>query len=240
MTINSEIVGDLVIANHILANEGVVDAFGHVSIRHPDNPERYLLAIARAPELIEQTDIVEFMLDGEAIDLRDRRPYGERMIHGAVYEARPDVHAVIHNHSYDVVPFAITDAPLRPVLHTCGVIGTDIPVWDIRDRFGDTDHLVVTMEQGRDLAARLGERSISLMKRHGCVVAGNTLQETVMKAVYLQVNARLQLQAMQIGTPDYLTPAEIDLCSATQLSPLGLERAWEVWCRRAAAARAGI
>ena len=236
MSLNDDLVGDLVIANHILANEGVVDSFGHVSIRHPANPERYLLAIARAPELIEAADIVEFTLDGEGIGLDGRRPYGERMIHGAIYEARPDVNAVIHNHSYDVIPFASTGTPLRPVMHTCGIIGADIPVWDIRKRFGDTDHLVVTMEQGRDLAARLGDRSIALMKRHGCVVAGNTLQETVMKAIYLQVNARLQLQAMHIGRPDFLTPEEIELCTATQLSPLGLERSWEAWCRRAARA----
>lgn len=233
MTVNSEAARELVVANRILAHEGVVDSFGHVSVRHPDNPERYLLSWARAPELIEEQDIIEFTLDGDGFDLRDRRPYGERMIHGAIYESRKDVNAVIHNHSYDVIPFASTGAELRPVMHTCGVIGDGIPVWDIRDRFGETDHLVVTMDQGRDLAGHLGEKSIALMKRHGCVVTGATVQEAVMKAVYLQVNARLQLQAMHIGTPDFLTPKEIEECTATQLSPLGLERTWEAWCRRA-------
>ena len=160
MPAGPEVLRDLVTANRILAHEGVVDSFGHVSLRHPENPERYLLSWARAPELIEADDIVEFLLDGEGIDLRGRRPYGERMIHGAIYEMRPDVHAVIHNHSYDVIPFASTAVPIRPVMHTCGVIGSDIPVWDIRDRFGDTDHLVVTMDQGRDLSACLGDRSI--------------------------------------------------------------------------------
>lgn len=228
-----EALRDLVVANRILAHEGVVDAFGHVSIRHPDNPERYLLSCARAPELIEAADIVEFRLDGDAVDIGDRRPYSERMIHGAIYEMRPDVNCVIHNHSYDVIPFAVTDAPLRPVTHTCAPIGIDIPTWDIRDRFGETHHLVVTMEQGRDLGTCLGERSIALMKRHGCVVAGATIQETVMKAIYLQVNARLQLQAMQIGTPDFLTPTEVRLCTDMQQSPISLDRAWEAWCRRA-------
>ncbi len=235
MPASAEALRDVVVANRILAHEGVVDAFGHVSIRHPDNPERYLLSCARAPELIEASDIVEYRLDGEAIDLGDRRSYSERMIHGAIYESRPDVTAVVHNHSYEVIPFAVTEARLRPVTHTCAPIGSDIPVWDIRDRFGETHHLVVTMEQGRDLAACLGPRSVALMKRHGCVVVGSTLQEAVMKAIYLQVNARLQLQAMQIGTPDYLTPKEIELCTDMQQSPISLDRAWEMWCRRAGA-----
>jgi ribulose-5-phosphate 4-epimerase/fuculose-1-phosphate aldolase len=235
MPASAEALRDVVVANRILAHEGVVDAFGHVSIRHPDNAEHYLLSCARAPELIEASDIVEYTQDGEALDLGDRRSYSERMIHGAIYEARPDVTAVVHNHSYEVIPFAVTDAKLRPVTHTCAPIGIDIPVWDIRDKFGETHHLVVTMEQGRDLAACLGDRSVALMKRHGCVVVGSTLQEAVMKAVYLQVNAKLQLQAMQIGTPDYLTAREVELCTDMQQSPISLDRAWEMWCRRAGA-----
>ena len=224
---------DLVVANHILAHEEVVDAYGHISFRHPENPDHYLLSRARAPELIETEDIVEYRLDGEAIDARDRRPYSERMIHGAIYEHRPDVNVVIHNHSYEVIPFASTGTPLRPVTHTCAPIGLEIPVWDMRDRFGETNHLVVTMEQGRDLAKTLGGRSIALMKRHGCVVTGPTVEETVMKAIYLQVNAKLQLQTMQLGTPDFLTEKEIEECTAMQQAPISLDRAWEVWCRRA-------
>ena len=167
----------------------------------------------------------------------DKRPYSERMIHGAIFEARPDVNVVIHNHSYDVIPFAVTDVAMRPVTHTCAPIGADIPVWDMRHKFGETNHLVVTMEQGRDLAATLGDRPIALMKRHGCVVAGATVQEAVMKAIYLQINARLQLQAMQIGTPDYLTDTEIAACTEMQEAPISLDRAWEAWCRRAEKAR---
>ena len=237
MTASPETLSDIVIANRILAYEEMVDAFGHISIRDPANPEQYLLSRARAPELIEADDIVTFAQTGEAIDIGDKRPYSERMIHGAIYEARPDVNVVIHNHSYEVIPFAVTDVPIRPVTHTCAPIGADIPVWDMRDKFGETNHLVVTMEQGRDLADTLGDRSIALMKRHGCVVAGATVQETVMKAIYLQVNARLQLQSMQIGTPDYLTDVEIAACTEMQQSPISLDRAWEAWCRRAEKAR---
>jgi HCOMODA/2-hydroxy-3-carboxy-muconic semialdehyde decarboxylase len=233
MSTLSDCLLNLVIANRILAHEGVVDAFGHVSMRHPDNPERYLLSHSRAPELITEDDLIEFTLDGEAFDLRDRIPYGERMIHGAIYEARAEVQAVIHNHSYELIPFGSTGVPLRPMTHTYSVIGAQIDTWDIRDKFGETDHLVATMEQGRDLAHCLGDRPVALMKRHGCVVAGRNLKEAVMTAVYLQTNARIQLQAMQIGTPDFLTPVEVEKSTACLFSPLGLDRAWEYWCFRA-------
>ena len=226
---------DLIIANRILANEGVVDAFGHVSIRSPDNPARYFMSRSRAPELVTFDDLMEFTLDGEAIDLQGRTPYGERMIHGAVYEARPEVHAVIHNHAYEIIPFGVTGIPLRPIMHTCGSIGSDIPTWDIRDKFGEGDHLVVTMDQGRDLVRCLGDRRVALMKRHGCVVTGKNVREAVTTAIYLQINARLLLQSLQLGTPDYLTPLEVDKCTARQLSPLGLDRAWEYWSVRAGA-----
>ena len=226
---------DLVIANRILANEGVVDAFGHVSIRSPDNPARYFMSRSRAPELVTADDLREFTLDGVATDPQGRTPYGERMIHGAVYEARPEVNAVIHNHAYEVIPFGVTGVPLRPIMHCCGVIGSDIPTWDIREKFGEGDHLVVTMDQGRDLVRCLGDRRVALMKRHGCVVSGKNVREAVMTAVYLQINARLLLQSLQLGTPDYLTPLEVESCTARQVSPLGLDRAWEYWSIRAGA-----
>ena len=228
---------ELVTANRILANQGVVDVFGHISVRHPQNPERFVMSRSRAPELVEFDDLMEFELEGDPIDGQGRTPYGERFIHGAILESRPEINAVIHNHSYEVIPFASTGTPLRPVTHTCVPIGADIPVWDMRDKFGENNHLVVTMEQGRDLAATLGDGSIALMKRHGCVVTGPTVEQTVMKAIYLQVNAKLQLQTMQLGTPDYLTDTEIAECTAMQQAPISLDRAWEVWCRRAEAAR---
>src|SRR5262245_56707279 len=197
---------DLVVANRILANEGVVDAFGHVSIRNPENPNRYFQSRSRAPELVTADDLMEFNLAGETLDLQGRTPYRERMIHGAIYEARPEIGAVIHNHAYEVISFGVTGVPLRPIMHACGVIGSDIPAWDIRDKFGETNHLVVNMDQGRDLARCLGDRRVALMKRHGCVVAGRTLREAVATAIYLQVNARLLLQSLQLGKPDYLAP----------------------------------
>ncbi len=228
-----ELIRNLVIANRILAREGVVDAFGHVSVRHPDNPDRYLMSCSRAPELVTADDIMEFTLDGEPVDARDRKPYGERPIHGGIYEMRPEVNSVVHNHAHEILPFGITNTPMRPVAHVCGPIGADIPVWDIRDNFGETDHLVLTMEQGRDLAKTLGDNKVALMRGHGGVVSGGDVRESVMTAVYLQVNAKLLLQCLQLGTPNYLTATEIEKCTARQFNELSLDRAWDYWCARA-------
>jgi HCOMODA/2-hydroxy-3-carboxy-muconic semialdehyde decarboxylase len=224
---------DLVIANRILAHEGVVDAYGHVSIRHPDHPDRYFLSRSRAPELVETGDLMEFTLEGEPLDQQGRELYSERPIHGGVYEARPDVMAVVHNHSQPVVPFGVTGTPLRPMFHLAALIGGDIPVWDIRDNFGDTNMLVTTMPQGRDLAATLGPRRVALMRGHGCVVAGSSLKEAVMASVYLQVNARLLLESLKLGDVTYLSPGEIAAMSAGQVQPRTMARAWEYWAVRA-------
>jgi len=223
----------LVAANRILANEGVVDAFGHVSIRDPRNPEQFIMSRSRSPALVESADFMDFTLDGEPVDARGRRPYGERMIHAAIYEARADVNSVVHHHAYAVLPFTITDAPLRPVNHTASVIGAEIPVWDIRDEFGDTDLLVRDMEKGRDLANTLDDNTCLLMRGHGAVVVGPSVKHSVMTAVYLQVNAEIILDASQLGEPRGLSDAEIELATATQFSPLGLDRAWEYFCSRA-------
>ena len=229
----SEQLEDLVTANRILAREDVVDAFGHVSIRHPGDPGRYLLSQSRAPDLVELDDLMEFTLEGAPIDQQGRSMYSERPIHGGVYEARPEVQAVVHNHSQPVVPFGVTGVPLRPMFHLAAIIGAEIPVWDIRDNFGDTNMLVTTMEQGRDLARRLGPKRVALMRGHGCVVAGQSLKEAVMTAVYLQVNARLLLQSLPLGEVKYLSPGEIDLMSEGQVQPRTMARAWEYWASRA-------
>src|SRR6266436_8602129 len=150
---------DVVIANRILAHEGVVDAYGHVSVRHPLDPARYLLSRSRAPELVERGDIVEFDLEGTSVGGDTRAPYLERFIHGAIYEARPDVQAVVHAHSYSVVPFSVINEKLRPIMHVCATIGAEVPVWDPQHNFGDTDLLVADMVQGRDLARVLGSRT---------------------------------------------------------------------------------
>jgi HCOMODA/2-hydroxy-3-carboxy-muconic semialdehyde decarboxylase len=223
----------LVAANRILAHEGVVDAFGHVSLRHPENPDRYLLSQSRAPELVAKDDLMEFTLEGDPIDQERRPMYAERPIHGGVYEARPDVRAVVHNHSPAVIPFGVTGTPLRPIFHLAAIMGDEVPVWDIRDRFGDTNLLVTTMEQGRDLAGCVGRGRAALMRGHGCVVAGGSLKEAVMAAIYLQVNARLLLDSLRLGNVTYLSAGEVERMSETQLLPLSVNRAWEYWSMRA-------
>ncbi len=224
---------DLVTANRILAREDVVDAYGHVSIRHPDHPNRYILSRSRAPQLVELDDLMEFTLEGEPLDQQGREMYSERPIHGGVYEARPEVMAVVHNHSQPVVPFGVTGVPLKPMFHLAAIIGGDIPVWDIRDNFGDTNLLVTTMPQGRDLAAALGPRRVSLMRGHGCVVAGESLKEAVMASIYLQVNAKLLLESLRLGEVEYLSPGEIAIMSEGQLGLRTMGRAWEYWAVRA-------
>jgi len=223
----------LIAANRILANENVVDAFGHVSVRDPRNPDRFIMSRSRSPALVEFDDLMEFDLSGNAIDARGRTPYGERMIHAAIYDARPEIHSVVHHHAYAVLPFTITDFPLKPVVHAASVIGAEIPVWDIRERYGDTDMLVRRIEQGRDLAATLADNTCLLMRGHGAVVVGESIERAVLTAVYLQVNADVLLQTRALGEPVPLNDEEIRLSSATQFSPLAIPRAWEYFCQRA-------
>lgn len=232
MTKLDRLLEELVTANRILAREGVVDSFGHISARHPDNPQHFLLSRARAPDCIEADDIMEFTLDGTATDARGRAPYLERFIHGAIFEARPDVHAVVHNHSQSVIPFGVTGHKLRPLLHVCGNIGHEVPIWDSHDKFGDTTLLVENMEMGRDLARAVGAGPTVLMRGHGATVAGPNVRHVVFVSVYLEVNARLQMQAMAMGDIKFLTRGEVDKITA-RTGPYTLNRAWENWCRRA-------
>lgn len=229
------VISELVVANRILAREGVVDAFGHVSARHPERPDRYIMSRSRAPELVTAEDLMVFELDGTPVDPQGRTPYAERPIHSGLYEARPDVQAVIHNHSHAVIPFSVTRAQLRPMIHVAAPMGAYVPVWDIRDKFGDGEMLVVTQEQGRDLARTLGEGSVALMRGHGCAVASSSIKLAVMTAVYTQVNARLQMEALRLGEPKYLSQSEIETMTRRQQTPLASERAWEYWRERAGA-----
>jgi ribulose-5-phosphate 4-epimerase/fuculose-1-phosphate aldolase len=233
MTALDELVEDLVTANRILARENVVDSFGHISVRHPDNPQRYLLSRSRAPDCIEKDDIMEFALDGTAVDARGRAPYLERFIHGALYEARPDVMSVVHNHSESVIPFGVTGRPIKPIFHMGVSIGHHVPVWDSHDRFGDTSLLVENMAMGRDLAKLIGAGATALMRGHGATVAARSIRQAVYISVYLEVNARLQKQAMDMGEIKFLTEGEIDKV-ASRTGSYGINRAWENWCRRAA------
>jgi ribulose-5-phosphate 4-epimerase/fuculose-1-phosphate aldolase len=223
---------ELVTANRILAREGVVDSFGHVSIRHPERPGLYLLSRARAPECIDVEDLMEFTFDGAPIDPAGRKPYAERFIHGAVYDARPDVRAIVHHHSPAVIPFSVTAAQLSPVMHMCAGIGTRIPTWDSRASFGDTNLLVTNMEMAGELAAALGDRPVILMRGHGCVVAGMSLREVVFNSIYLQLNADLQMKASALGDITFLSEGEVAAVLRTR-SAFTFERAWEFWCRRA-------
>jgi len=225
---------DLVIANRILSHENVVDAYGHVSVRHPHDPKRYLLARSLSPEMVQQADIMEFELDGTPVGGDRRQPYLERFIHGAVYEARPEVIAVVHAHAEDVLPFGITDAPLRPVIHSGSFMGPEVPVWDIRDKFGDTNLLVTNMPQGRDLAGRLGGNNVALMRGHGFVAAARSIIEVVRMSVYVPRNARVQMAAMRLGAVKPLSRGEIDARNAGY-KPHSPEtwRAWEYWAMRA-------
>jgi ribulose-5-phosphate 4-epimerase/fuculose-1-phosphate aldolase len=227
---------ELVSANRILANEGVVDAFGHVSVRDPENPLRYVMSRGRAPELVEREDIMEFELDGTPIDDSIGKPYLERHIHGAIYETRPDVCAVVHSHSRSVVPFSVSDERIRPVMHSCATIGECVPVWDSQTSFGDTNLLIGSMEIARDFAKVLGKNSGALMRGHGSTVAGHSLRAVVYTAVYLEVNARLQMDAMRLGRVTYLSKGEIEIIESRLRDTKpgeGYDRAWEYWCNNA-------
>jgi ribulose-5-phosphate 4-epimerase/fuculose-1-phosphate aldolase len=228
----TEALDELVTANRILAREGVVDAFGHVSVRHPELADRYILSRARAPECIEVDDLMQFALDGTPLEPAGRKPYAERFIHGAIYEGRPEVNAVVHNHSPSVIPFGITGTALKPVMHMCASMGARVPLWDSRTGFGDTNLLVTNMPMARDLAAALGTSPVALMRGHGCVVAGISLRDAVFNSVYLELNANLQLKAASLGPINFLSNGEVDAVLRTRAS-FTYERAWEYWCRRA-------
>jgi HCOMODA/2-hydroxy-3-carboxy-muconic semialdehyde decarboxylase len=223
---------ELVLANRILAHEGVLDAYGHVSARHPHRQNRFLLSRSRSPWLVELDDILEFNLDGTPIEQSSSALYVERPIHTAIYRARQDVRAVVHHHAHEVIPFTVTETPLRPVLHVAARIGSEIPVWDIADRFGETDLLVRTAEQGDDLAQRLGTGRVVLMRGHGAAVAGASLREAVLISVFLVVNARVQAAAMRLGSVKFLSEGEVQKSGDTSMSSVSLDRLWGYWKSR--------
>jgi HCOMODA/2-hydroxy-3-carboxy-muconic semialdehyde decarboxylase len=230
------IIKDLVIANRILAKEDVVDAYGHVSIRNPDNPKSFFISRSLAPELIQKDDIVELGLDGEPLKNEKRSLYLERFIHAAIYEARPDINSVVHAHAEDTLPFGIAAATkLKPVIHSGSFIGPNVPVWDIADKFGATNVLVTNMAQGRDLAKCLGKNSVALMRGHGFASAARSLIEVVRLSVYLPRNARALMRAKMLGGKiKYLSKGEIDARNKGY-SPYSTEtwRAWEYWANKA-------
>jgi ribulose-5-phosphate 4-epimerase/fuculose-1-phosphate aldolase len=224
---------DLMIANRILAHEDVVDTYGHVSVRHPDVPGHFLLSRARSPEVVTVEDIMEFDLAGNAIGGDDRERYIERFIHAAIYEARPDVGAVVHSHADEVLPFTVSKTPLRPVLGAAKSIGKEAPVWDIDEQFGDATNLLVqNMDHGRALAARLGSNNVVLMRGHGFAAAAPSLLEVVTIAVYMPRNAKIYLEALRLGAVKTLSDNEIGGGPLSR-GGKGNQRAWEYWTRRA-------
>jgi HCOMODA/2-hydroxy-3-carboxy-muconic semialdehyde decarboxylase len=235
----SALVRDLVVANRILACENVVDAYGHVSVRHPDDPQRFLLATSVAPEMVEEDHIVAFNLDCTPVRHDGRPLYHERFIHGGIYEARPDVQAVVHAHAEDVLPFSVSTTALRPVIHSGSFMGAHVPVWDIADRFGPgTNMLVTNMEQARDLARCLGSNNVALMRGHGFSAAARSLIEVVRMAVYIPRNARVQMNALRLGGE--IRPLHDGEIAARDLGykPYSLEtrRAWRYWAHKAGCA----
>jgi HCOMODA/2-hydroxy-3-carboxy-muconic semialdehyde decarboxylase len=226
------LVEDLVAANRILADQNVVDGYGHVSVRHDQDSRRYLLSRSRAPELVAAADIMEYDLDSEPVDPQGRTSYLERFIHGEIYKHRPDVAAVVHSHSPSVIPFGVTGVPLRPLYHMSAFLWDGVPVFEIRNAGGMTDMLVRSPDLGRALAETLGSRSAALMRGHGAVVVGASLPIVVFRSVYLEMNARLQAQALALGGPiTYLADEEGRKAAANVGATV--QRPWELWKRKA-------
>ncbi|MGU1552443.1 class II aldolase/adducin family protein [Pseudomonas aeruginosa] len=220
---------DLVQANHILFDQGIVDAFGHVSVRHDKDSERFLLARNMAPGTVCARDIIQFTLDGVPVDAAGRAIYLERFIHAEIYRMRPDVQAIVHSHSPTVLPFSVSrDTVLRPVCHMSGFLGAGAPVFEIRESGGPaTDLLVRDNVLGAALARSLGEASFVLMRGHGSTVVAPTLKQAVYRAIYAEVNARMQIQALSLGDVVYLSEEEaVTACANIETQ---VERPWELW-----------
>src|ERR1700744_5362073 len=232
-----DLLRDLVVANRILSHEDVVDAYGHISVRHPDNPKRFFMSRSVAPELVERHDLIEFDLEGEPVKDK-RQPYLERFIHAAIFATRPDVMAVVHAHAEDTLPFGLMSTPLQPAIHSGSFIGGKVPGWDIRKKFGDTNLLVTNMAQGRDLAKCLGAGNVALMRGHGFASAARSIIEVVRLSVYLPRNARVQMNVLRMGgKPKPLSKGE-RAARAAGYKPQAPEtwRAWESWGSRAGCA----
>ena len=224
---------ELVDANHILFDQGVVDGFGHVSVRHPDRPDRFLLARSMAPALVTERDVLEFDLEGAAIEKGGPAGYLERFIHSEIYRRRADVHAIVHSHSPSVVPFGVVKAAkLQPMFHICGFLGGGTPVFEIRDFAGNgSDLLISNRELGAALAQSLGEGPAVLMRGHGSTVVGSNLRQAVFRAVYTEVGARLQTEAMRLGPVTYLT--EEETIATTDTIGTQIDRSWFLWLKAA-------
>ena len=240
-----ELIEDLVMANRILFQQGVVDGFGHVSARHDKHPDRFLISRSMAPALVNACDIMAFDFDGNPLGGDTRNGYLERFLHGAIFRARPDVNGVVHSHSPAVIPFGLVkEVPLRAVSHMGGFLKTGVPIYEIRDSAGDaSDMLIRNTNLARDLAKALGNEVAVLMRGHGSTVVGKSIREAVYTAVYLEINAELQWKAKFLGKAKFLSPGEIARIN-TRLGQSrpgeGFNRSWKYWCRRAGIASSKI
>ena len=231
---------DVALGNRILAHEGILDAFGHVSIRNPNNPDRYFLSRSRSPELVEPGDVLEYDLDSNPIKPTKDRLYAERVIHGEIYKVRPDVMAVVHHHAPAIMPFVIAGVDLLPVMHLGAVIGEKVPTWDQYDEFGDTNLLVVKPEEGASLARALGDAPLVMMKAHGATVVGSNVQELVFRTIYSCRNAEYQFLANMLGNVTTLRPGEVEKGAQIHSMPTSSFRTWEYWNARLEKAGSGL
>ena len=232
---SAELIEDLVAANRILASEGVLDGFGHVSVRHDKNPQRYLLSRSLAPALVTVADIIEYDLDSRAVDDRGQSGYLENFIHGEIYKARPDVKAIVHNHSPAVISFGVTGVPIRPMYHMSAFLGGGVPVFDIRKEMKEeTDMLIRNAARGAALARLLGSHPAALLRGHGCVVVADNVKLATFNSVYLQTNAELQLQAMGISKEvAYLSDKEAEAVMRDVWGKGTYTRSWDLWKQQA-------
>jgi ribulose-5-phosphate 4-epimerase/fuculose-1-phosphate aldolase len=229
---DAKLVEDLVVANHVLADLGVVDGFGHISVRHDKDPNRYLMSRSMAPALVKADDVLEYDLDSVAVDPKGRALFLERFIHGEIYKARPDVIAVVHSHSPSIVPFSVSKTRLQPIYHMSSFLGLDVPVFEIRDVAGQSSNLLVGNPQlGAALAKVLGGNTVALMRGHGSVTVGTSIPQVVFRAYYAEMNARLQAEAIKLGTVTYLTKEEA--AAAAKTNDALVARPWELWKRKA-------
>jgi ribulose-5-phosphate 4-epimerase/fuculose-1-phosphate aldolase len=227
---DAALVDDLVAANRILYDQGVVDGFGHVSARHDRDKNRFLLARSMAPGLVTREDILEFDLDGNAIDAKGRTLYLERFIHSEIYKAHPEVTAIVHSHSPSVIPFGVTAVPLKPLYHMSAFLGSGAPVFEIREAGGDaTDMLIRTPQLGAALARSLGGAAVVLMRGHGNVVVADSLKLVVFRAIYTEINAKLESEAVVLGQGGITFLNEKEAAAATATNNQVIGRAWELW-----------
>lgn len=231
-TVDPALMQDLVVANRVLTDLNVIDGFGHVSMRHPTDPNRYLMGRSVAPALVTADDIMEYDLNSNPVDAKGRASFLERFIHGEIYKARPDVKAIVHTHSPGIIPFSVSSTPLRPVFHLGAFLFPDVPVFEIRDSAGMSNMLVSNTQLGKALASTLGDRSVALMRGHGSVVVASTIPMAVFRAHYSNVNAQLQSQALALGgSVSYLLGEESQKTLAVIDQIHG--RAWDLWKRAA-------